>query len=227
MITEARRVGRVLSVNHSAKADPIVLQGLTLVERARAGDVLAVDFYRSSDYPPYPGGPVPPHFSQGGYPFQDIGVHALYLLEAFLGRIHDVDIRYRSTGRDPGVFFDEWRGTVQCEKGVGQLFLSWTTRPIRNELFVHGTQGSLHIDCFRQTCTVSQGTAGSEGDISKSRRRWPKPLGTLYAVPRNLLRVLTGRLRPSPGIHAGVAAVPRRIGSATWSLRSRWTTGGG
>jgi nucleoside-diphosphate-sugar epimerase/predicted dehydrogenase len=205
MITEARRVGRVLSVNHSAKTDPIVRQGLTLVERGACGDVLAVDFFRSSDYPPYPGGPVPPHFSQGGYPFQDIGVHALYLLEAFLGTIQDVDVRYRSTGRDPGVFFDEWRGTVACEKGVGQLFLSWATRPIRNELFVHGTKGSLHIDCFRQTCTVHKSLPGPKA-ISVNLDAVAEAVGTLYAVPRNILRVLTGRLRPSPGIHAGVLA---------------------
>src|SRR6185503_20671565 len=90
----------------------------------------------------------------------DLGVHALSVMEAFLGRIRDVDIRYRSTGKDPQVFFDEWRGTVQCKKGVGQLFLSWTARPIRNEVFVRGTRGSLHIDCFRQTCTAHRDLPG-------------------------------------------------------------------
>ena len=63
--------------------------------------MLGVDFYRTSDYPPYAGGTLPAAFRQGGYPFQDMGVHALYLLEAFLGTIGDVDVRYRSTGRRP------------------------------------------------------------------------------------------------------------------------------
>lgn len=203
MIVEAERVGRVLSVNHSAKADPIVLDGLARVSRGACGDLLSVDMYRGSDYPPYAGGRLPAHFSDGGYPFHDIGVHALYLIEAFLGRIRDVDVRYRSTGKDPHVFFDEWRGTVECEQGVGRFLLSWSARPIRNELFIRGTKGIVHIDCFRQTCTVHRSLPGPKA-ISANLDALAESVGTLAAVPRNVLRALTGRLRPSPGIHAGV-----------------------
>jgi len=146
MIAAARRSGRVLSVNHSAKADPVVVQGLGLVEAGAIGDVLAVDFCRSSDYPLYAGGPMPAPFRLGGYPFEDIGIHGLYLVEAFLGTIRDVAIRHRSTGRNPNVYFDEWRATVECEKGVGQMFLSWATNPLRNELVVHSTKGYVHIE---------------------------------------------------------------------------------
>jgi predicted dehydrogenase/nucleoside-diphosphate-sugar epimerase len=203
MVAEAQRVGRVLSVNHSAKADPIVLDGLARVNRGACGDLLSVDMYRGSDYPPYAGGPLPAHFRDGGYPFHDIGVHALYLIEAFLGRIQNVDVRYRSTGKDPHVFFDEWRGTVECRKGVGHFLLSWSARPIRNELFIRGTNGVLHIDCFRQTCTLHRSLPGPKA-ISANVDALAEAAATLVAVPRNMVRVLTGRLRPSPGIHAGV-----------------------
>jgi len=203
MMAAAARAGRVLSVNHSARMDPVVLRGLQLLEQGSCGEVLAVDFCRSSDYPLYAGGPMPAPFRQGGYPFQDMGVHALYLMEAFLGTIRDVDIRYRSTGKNPNVFFDEWRGTVECARGTGQIYLSWAARPMRNELVIHGTKGYMHLDCFLQTCTIHNSLPGPKA-IGASIDGVTNALGTLYKVPRNMLRFLTGRLRPSPGIHAGV-----------------------
>jgi len=214
MITAARRAGRRLSVNHSAKADPVVVRGLELLAQGACGDVVGVDFFRSSDYPPYAGGPVPAAFRDGGYPFEDIGVHALYLMEAFLGTIRNVDVRYRSTGRDPAVHFDEWRGSVECEKGIGQFFLSWTTRPMRNELIVHGTKGYMHIDCFLQTCTVHKALPGPKA-ISGSIDAITHAVGALYTTPLNMVRFVTGKLRPSPGIHAGVVDFHRALAAGT------------
>ncbi len=203
MIDAATRTGRVLSVNHSAKADPVVVRGLNLVRSGAIGDVLAVDFCRSSDYPLYEGGPLPAPYRLGGYPFEDIGIHGLYLVEAFLGTIRDLNVRYRTTGRNPNIYFDEWRATVECANGVGQMFLSWSTRPLRNELTVHGTRGYLHIDCFLQTCRVHKSLPGPKA-ITACVDATTKAVGTLYRVPRNMVSFATGALRPSPGIHAGV-----------------------
>ena len=203
MITAAQRAERVLSVNHSAKADPVVVRGLELARSGAIGDVIAVDFCRSSDYPMYAGGPLTPPYRLGGYPFEDMGIHGLYLVEAFLGTIRDVNVRYRTTGRNPDVYFDEWRATVECEKGVGQMFLSWATRPLRNELTIHGTNGYLHIDCFLQTCRVHKALPGPKA-ITASIDATAKAVGTLYRVPLNMVSFVTGKLRPSPGIHAGV-----------------------
>jgi 2-alkyl-3-oxoalkanoate reductase len=203
MIAAARRTGRTLSVNHSAKDDPIVVRARELIRRGACGDVLSVDFYRTSDYPAYAGGALPAPFRQGGYPVLDMGVHALYLMEAFLGPICDVDVRYRSTGKDPNVFFDEWRGTVECAKGAGAFFLSWSARPICNELFVHGTRGDMHIDCFLQTCTVRKSLPGPK-PIAASVTAMAQAARTIWHVPKNVWRFASGSLRPSPGIHAGV-----------------------
>lgn len=203
MIAAAQRSGRVLSVNHSAKDDPVIVQGLALVKAGAIGDVLAASFIRGSDYPPYAGGPMPSTFHLGGYPFEDIGIHGLYLLEAFLGPIADLDTRYRSTGRHPNVHFDDWHCTVECERGVGQMFLSWTARPMRNELCVYGTRGYLHIDCFLQTCAVHKVLPGPKA-IGASVDAVTHAARNLYRVPRNMVSFVTGRLRPSPGIHAGV-----------------------
>src|SRR5262245_25516165 len=160
MIATARRARRTLSVNHSATDDPVVVHALEMLRRGVCGDVVAVDFYRTSDYPPFAGGALPDAFRHGGYPLQDMGVHALCLMEAFLGPMRNVEVNFRSTGRDPNVVFDEWRGTAVCAKGTGAFFLSWAARPIRSELFVHGTGGDMHIDCFLQTCTVRKSLPG-------------------------------------------------------------------
>lgn len=204
MIAAAHRTGRTLSVNHSARHDPVIVRALELLRQRVCGDVLAVDFYRSSDYPLYGGGgPLPAPFRQGGYPFQDMGVHALYLMEAFLGPIDDVDVRFRSTGRDPQVLFDEWRGRVVCAKGSGAFYLSWSARPIRNELVIRGTRGEMHVDCFLQTCTVHKSLPGPK-PIAASINAMTAAVSTICHIPRLAWRLASGSLRPSPGIHAGV-----------------------
>ena len=203
MITAARRSGRTLTVNHSARMDPIVLEALGRVAAGEIGKVLSVEFLRSSDYPPYRGGPLPPPYRNGAYPFQDMGVHGLYLLEAFLGRISSADIRYASSGGNVNLLFDEWRATVECEKGTGYMLLSWNERPLQNLLIVHGTHGIMQIDCFLQCCTVRKAYPVPRpvqmilGAVSTS-------VGTLSGVARNVVKFATGRLVPSPGIHRGV-----------------------
>jgi nucleoside-diphosphate-sugar epimerase len=181
----------------------VIVRALEWLRQGVCGDVLGVDFYRTSDYPPYAGGKLPATFRHGGYPFQDMGVHALSLMEAFLGRIDDVDVRFRSTNNDPHVFFDEWRGTVACAKGSGAFFLSWSARPIRNELFVHGTRGDMHIDCFLQTCTVRKSLPGPK-PIAAGINAMTQAAGTMWHVPKLAWRLASGALAPSPGIHAGV-----------------------
>ena len=108
MIACAKERGLVLSVNHSDRLDPVVLHALKLVQSGFCGDVMAVDFLRSSEYPPYAGGPLPSMVSQGSYPFRDLGVHGLCLLEAFLGQVRELTINYRSTTRNSNLKFDEW-----------------------------------------------------------------------------------------------------------------------
>jgi nucleoside-diphosphate-sugar epimerase/predicted dehydrogenase len=204
MIAAAQRAGRVLSVNHSARMDPVVLQALELVQKGAIGTVMAVDFLRSSDYAPYRGGPdLPMPYRRGSYPFQDLGIHGLSLFEAFLGKIQHLEVRFTSSGLDANLLLDEWRALAQCERGVGQMYLSWNVRPIQNEIFVHGTRGVIHVDCFLQTCTMKRTLPGPKfgsavaGTLTSS-------LKTLWRVPINVVRFATGRLSGSPGIHVSI-----------------------
>jgi nucleoside-diphosphate-sugar epimerase len=166
---------------------------------------MAVDFFRSSDYQAYAGGhAIPPHFRNGSYPFQDLGVHGLYLLEAFLGPILRADTRYYASGMgDPNLVFDEWRTLVETEEGTGQMYISWNVRPIQNELVIHGTKGVMHVDCYLQVITLRK-TYPAPKPVQRILGAGFNALHTLAKVSVNTLRFATGRLKPSPGIHVSV-----------------------
>ena len=121
---------------------------------------MAVDFLRSSEYPPYAGGPLPSIVSQGSYPFRDLGVHGLCLLEAFLGQVRELTINYRSTSRNSNLKFDEWHVAAQCERGMGRVQLSWNVRPMQNKIIIQGTQAVIEIDRFLQVCRVNRNLPG-------------------------------------------------------------------
>ena len=140
-----------VGVCHSLLFDPQVRAARELVASGRLGDVVAVDILRSSLYPPFPGGELPPRYRRAGYPFRDLGIHGLYLIEAFLGPIESVEAAWRSLGGDPNLAFDEWRALVRCARGFGQMQLSWNARPLQNLVVVQGTKGILKLDLLAMT----------------------------------------------------------------------------
>jgi predicted dehydrogenase/nucleoside-diphosphate-sugar epimerase len=210
LIEKARERGLVLSVNHSDRFDPVVLRALELARSGRFGDVLSVDVLRSSEYAPYAGGPLPALVAQGSYPFRDLGVHALYVIEQFVGAVRHVDAGYRATGRDPNVRFDEWHATTDCTNGTGRMLLSWNARPMESRLVVRCTRGTIEADRFLQICRVQRVLPG------------PKFIGILVGaflnaamdlvrVPWSVFRFATGMLKPSPGIRASAQAFARAV----------------
>ncbi|HEY2013024.1 MAG TPA: NAD-dependent epimerase/dehydratase family protein [Bryobacteraceae bacterium] len=205
MIALARERGLILSVNHSARMDPIVLKALELLRSGVCGDITGADFFRSSDYAPYGGGtPLPAPFRNGSYPFQDLGVHGLYLLEAFLGPIRHADVRYYASGLgDPNLVFDEWRALLDCERGSGHMYLSWNVRPIQNEVVVHGTRGVMFVDCYLQTISIRKTYPGPKA-VQRILGAGLNSLSMLGKVTGNTLRFATGRLVANPGIQVSV-----------------------
>ena len=206
MMAAANSSGRTLGVVHSGRLDPIVLRGVEIVRGGAIGELLSIDFHRSSDYPVWPGGgKLPPQYRKGSYPFQDLGVHGLAIAEAFLGEIKSAEINFRSTGRDSNLLFDEWTATVDCARGPARLYLSWNVRPIRSQVIVHGTRGVMQIDCLLQTCYVTKLLPGPKfaSPVICAMRN---AAASLYEVPRNVLRFITGRLPGAPGIHKNIHA---------------------
>ncbi len=210
MIAKAQEKGLVLSVDHSDLFDPVVMQARRLVQSGACGEVVAVDLLRSSDYPSYAGGPLPGMVKQGSYPFRDLGVHGLYVLESFLGPIDKLDIRYRSSGRSPNLRFDEWRVSAECAGGSGRLLLSWNVRPMQNRLLVQCTRGVIEVDRFLQLCRVQRVLPGPKF-IGIVLTAFTTALRDVFRVPWNVIRFATGRLRPSPGIQYGAAAFAQAL----------------
>jgi len=138
---QAAEAGLSICVNHSLLFDPHIRGALTAVKAGKIGRVTSVDILRSSVYPPFGPGPLPPQYRSAGYPFRDLGVHALYLFEALLGPIEDVTATWLSLGGEPNLAFDEWRALVQCRDGLGQCQLSWNSKPLQNQILIHGTGG--------------------------------------------------------------------------------------
>ncbi|MCI0450820.1 MAG: Gfo/Idh/MocA family oxidoreductase [Candidatus Latescibacteria bacterium] len=200
MIEHAHAKGVVLSVNHSDRFDPVVLKAIDVARSGKIGDVLAVHSIRSSDYPTYAGGPLPQPYRQGSYPFRDLGVHSLYLIESFVGPVHTLSVNFYASGRNPMLTFDEWRAYAECEHGTGYAYLSWNTRPIQSELEIHGTRGVIKVDRFLQVCDVNRILPGPKqiGNIMNGARN---ALRRAFVIPWNLVRFMTGSLKPSPGIY--------------------------
>ncbi|HEY5944526.1 MAG TPA: NAD-dependent epimerase/dehydratase family protein [Kofleriaceae bacterium] len=144
----AQAKGLIATVNHSLLYDPQIKRALDMVKAGALGDVVSVDILRGSEYPPYEGGPLPPWYRDAGYPFRDIGVHCLYLIQQLLGPIEDVEADWRSLGGDPNLAFDEWRALVRCKRGLGQFQLTYNTKPMQSQLIIHGTKGVLRVDLF-------------------------------------------------------------------------------
>jgi len=203
VIEKASAVQRILSVNHSARFDPALLEALQLIRDGAIGDVLSVDYVRSSEYPPFAGGSLPVHYRDGGYPFRDIGVHALYVIEAFLGQIRNVEGFYRSTSRHPHLLFDEWRTVVECAKGTGQVHLSWNSRPMQNTIIIQGTGGGLAVDCFLETCTVSRSLPGPKA-LSLVWNAVPGSVGRAFKVCWNAALFAAGSVGPAPDIQRSI-----------------------
>ena len=206
----ARRTGRVATVNNSLLFDPQVERALAMVRSGALGKVVSVDILRGSEYPPYEGGPLPPHYRTAGYPFRDLGVHCYYLLQAFLGPIEHVDAEWDSLGGDPNLAFDEWRALVKCKRGLGQFQISYNTRPLQSQMIIHGTRAVLRVDLFtmfharRQTTPLPKAAERIVNAMTDS-------IQPLVDVPVNVIRFVRKQVQAYQGLRNHIAAFYRAL----------------
>lgn len=206
----ARERGLRVCVDHSMLYDRYVGAAL---ERVRAGDIgriVSVSILRSADYPPYEGGPLPPHYRSAGYPFRDLGIHQLYLLAAFLGPIEDVRADWRSIGGDPNLVFDEWQADARCRDGFGHAEISFNVRPIQNVITVAGTKGVLRIDpmsMFSSRRSALPLPKAAERVVNAYR----ESLQTMTQVPSGAIGFLRGSIRQYDGVQRLIAEFYRTL----------------
>jgi len=197
-------------VNHSMLYDRFVSKALNMVRSGAIGVPLTFDYFRSSEYPPYRGGPLPIHYQGGGYPFLDQGVHAVYLAESFLGPIHDLKTLYGAHGGDPNLLFDEWRVAAQCERGTANIQISWNVKPLQNWFVVQGTKGVLRANLFAMWVTHTP-----QLPLPKAPARALQALGEglniCTQVPANVARFAAKKIVQYDGLHSLVAAFYRAL----------------
>lgn len=206
----AKKKGLVATVNHSLLFDPQVARALEQVRSGALGQVVSVDILRGSEYPPFEGGPLPPHYRDAGYPFRDIGVHCLYLVQELLGPIEDVEASWRSLGGDPNLAFDEWRAMVRCKRGLGQFQLSWNVKPMQSQIIIHGTKAVLRVDLF----AMFQGKRAST-PLPKAAERlinaFSDSLQPLVDVPVGVWKFVRKEVQSYQGLRNLVAEFYRRL----------------
>jgi predicted dehydrogenase/nucleoside-diphosphate-sugar epimerase len=207
LIAESQARGLRVGVNHSLLGDPFVRRALTLVKAGAIGEVLTVDYSRSSNYPSYRRGLPPPQYREGGYLFRDLGVHGLYLVREFLGPIEDVRAEFRSSGvegSDHNMSFDEWRALAQCAKGTASIQLSWNAKPLQHQLIIQGTRGTLRMDLFAMYLTRRRHLP-----IPKAAERFINALvesiSSATQLSWNAALFVAGQIQPYQGLHNFVA----------------------
>jgi predicted dehydrogenase/nucleoside-diphosphate-sugar epimerase len=200
----AMRANRTVCAGHSALFDPFVRKALSLCEAGVIGDVISVDHFRSQEYPPYRGGPVPYQYKAGGFPFRDIGVHSVYLLEAFLGPTRDAHLALGPPSNDGCPLFKEWRVVLECERGLGHVYLSWNTRPLQDLLIIHGTHGTVRADIFGMSVTTRRVTPAPQ-HAERIFNSTKEGFGIAVQAISNVGRFLTGKIRRYHGLQSLVA----------------------
>jgi nucleoside-diphosphate-sugar epimerase len=161
-------------------------------------------------YPPFAGGSLPPQYRTAGYPFRDLGVHALYLLEAFLGEIEDVKAQWSSLGGDPNLAYDEWRAQVQCAGGTGQVHLSWNVRPLQSQLIIQGTRGVMRVDLFLMFGS-KRGVTPLPKPVERLINAATDSVKPLTDTARGVIGFLRGKVLPYHGLQALVAEFYRSL----------------
>ncbi|MGB8474850.1 MAG: NAD-dependent epimerase/dehydratase family protein [Candidatus Acidiferrum sp.] len=192
-------------VNHSMLYDRFVSKALSLVRSGAIGVPLSFDYFRSSEYPPYRGGPLPVHYQDGGYPFLDQGVHALYVAESFLGPIEDVKSFYGTHGGDSNLLFDEWRVAAQCERGTANIQISWNVRPLQNWFVVQGTKGVIRANLFAMWVTHTPHLPLPKAP-ARALQAMTEGLSICAQVPTNVARFALKKIVQYDGLHSLVAA---------------------
>jgi predicted dehydrogenase/nucleoside-diphosphate-sugar epimerase len=210
----AERHGRRVGVSHSLLLDPWIVRLRSMVAGGRIGTLASAEYVCTAEYPPWAGGAVPPHYRDGGYPFRDLGVHGLYLLRALLGEIHGVQVERSGRGGDPNLAFDEWHVLVRCARGTGRIRLSWNARPLETYLVVHGERGTLRADVGR-LFLGRRLARGLPAPVARTLNTLEDAAAALVAVPRSVVGLATGRLKPYGGLRATVAAFHRALADGT------------
>ncbi len=205
-----KQTDRQLCVGHSLLFDPQLVSLLNAARSGALGEIVSVTIFRGSEYPEYRGGPMPPHYRDAGYPFRDLGVHCLYVIQELLGPIERAEGSWASHGGDRNLKYDEWQATVFCERGVGQLQISYNAKPMQSQVIVHGTKGMRRADLFLMF-NATRKALPLPGPAVRVVNALSDNFSPLFQVPLNIVRFLIGNVRQYHGLQGLVEDFYQRL----------------
>jgi len=206
-----RQSGRQVCVGHSLLYDPFVRRALDLVRGGAIGDVVTFDYFRCMNQQTYPASGLSPDQRRGGYGFRDIGIHALYLAEAFVGPLDEVSAWPMASGRgDVNLWVDEYRVLGRGQRATAQLQLSWNVRPQQNLCVIQGTRGVIRVDLFGMSVTMRRQRPLPE-HATRIANAWSEGSGIARQAVGNVVRVATKRLWQFHGLQALVGEFYSRL----------------
>ena len=207
----AHKAGKLVCAGHSMLRDPFVEKALKKVASGKIGKVLAVDHFRSQEFPPYEGGPLPERCRSGGFPFWDIGVHSLYLIVALLGEIQGEKTILGPPGENNNPRIKDWYSLLQCERGVAHVYLTWNAKSLQNVLYIHGTHGTIRADIFGMSVTSRPKRNRMPGIAERLVNAMLEGCGTVCQIFCNAFRIATKRLLQNHGIQVLIGDFYRAI----------------
>jgi len=207
----AQKAGKLVCAGHSMLRDPFVVKALKKVESGKIGKVLAVDHFRSQEFPPYEGGSLPERCRSGGFPFWDIGVHSLYLIVALLGEIQGEKTILGQPGENNNPRIKDWYTLLQCERGVAHVYLTWNAKSLQNALYIHGTHGTIRADIFGMSVTSRPKRNRMPGIAERLLNAMLEGQGTVCQIFCNAFRIATKKLLQNHGIQVLIGDFYRAI----------------
>ena len=191
MVAAAKEHGRLLTVDHNNRFDPIIQRALKRIKKGRIGGLVSADIFHGS-LPPE--APWVSRLPSGDW-FNDVD-HLFYLSECFLGAVQGV----KAIGM-PGTNgrVAELHVAACNELGLSSLTYSTLTSPFEIRLVLRGLKGVIEIDLLPATL------------IERHTNNWHRWLrkgimnlgvaGQLVAQTGvNTVRVLSGRERGWGGL---------------------------
>ncbi len=146
MVDAAKRKNVKIGINHNNLFHPAFIKAKKAVDEGKIGDIAGMRIYLSTPrhdmldlkdhwYHRLPGGMI-----------GETGPHIVYMTQAFIRDITNVDIMAKNLTNKPWAPHDEFRIEMEGSNGLSSVALSYTRDAWAATMDLFGTKGSLNVD---------------------------------------------------------------------------------
>lgn len=194
MINAAEKNGAKLCITHNQLFSPPFLKARRLVANGTIGDFTGIRLFHSDpredmimrkDYwiHKLPGGLI-----------GETGPHPVYMSQAFIGKVKNVDIYAKNFLEHPWAPFDEFRIELEGEKAISSIAISYTGNQRNVYIDILGTEGILQLDLSSMLLTC-YGRKVSSRPIPFARYLGSISSQIVGGVAANAFKLMAGKLK--------------------------------